>query len=108
MKPNHFGKSGLLSLLALMFAFSVSAQQGKLPVADGPYKPTDESLQQYQSPDWFRDAKLGFWAHWGPQAVPRQGDWYARRMYSPGISEWYNKAYDYHVKTYGHPFVFGY
>ena len=29
-------------------------------------------------------------------------------MYSPGISEWYNKAYDYHVKTYGHPSVFGY
>jgi hypothetical protein len=22
-------------------------------------------------------ALLGIWAHWGPQSVPRQGDWYA-------------------------------
>src|SRR5512133_3156730 len=103
MKPNHFRQSGLLSSLALMFAFSVSAQQGKLPVADGPYKPADESLLQYQAPDWFRDAKLGFWAHWGPQAVPRHGDWYAKRMYHEN-----DTAYKYHVVKYGHPSVFGY
>lgn len=103
MKTNHFRISGLMSLLALMFAFSVSAQQGKLPVADGPYKPSDESLQQYQYPDWFRDAKLGFWAHWGPQAVPRHGDWYARRMYQEN-----DTAYKYHIVKYGHPSVFGY
>jgi alpha-L-fucosidase len=64
MKTHHFGQSGLMSLLALMFAFSVSAQQGKLPVTQGPYKPTDVSLQQYQYPDWFRDAKLGSTTSW--------------------------------------------
>ena len=53
-------------------------------IAAGPFKPTDESLKQYQYPDWFRDAKFGIWAHWGPQAVPRHGDWYARKMYVPG------------------------
>lgn len=64
---------------------------------------TWESLQQYQAPEWFRDAKFGIWAHWGPQAVPGQGDWYARRMYLQG-----DGAYNYHVKTYGHPSEFGY
>ena len=43
-----------------------------------------DSLKQYQCPDWFRDAKFGIWAHWGPQAVPMDGDWYARRMYEQG------------------------
>ena len=33
-------------------------------------------VQQYRYPDWFRDAKFGIWSHWGPQAVPEQGDWY--------------------------------
>src|SRR5665647_2947697 len=103
MKTNSFRRSFILILLITGLGFSVSAQQGKLPIADGPYKPTDESLQQYQYPDWFRDAKLGFWAHWGPQAVPRQGDWYARRMYQESDTD-----YKYHVAKYGHPSVFGY
>ena len=67
------------------------------------FKPTDESFKQYQYPEWFRDAKFGIWAHWGPQAVPRQGDWYARQMYEEGSAD-----YKYHVATYGHPSKFGY
>jgi len=46
-----------------------------LPIAAGPYQPTMESLTNYHCPDWFRDAKFGIWAHWGPQAVPMMGDW---------------------------------
>lgn len=46
-----------------------------------PFQPTWESLAQYQAPEWFRDAKFGIWAHWGPQCQPGQGDWYARSMY---------------------------
>ena len=67
------------------------------------FKPSDESFKQYQYPEWFRDAKFGIWAHWGPQAVPRHGDWYARQMYEEGSSD--NK---YHVAHYGHPSKFGY
>ena len=49
------------------------------------YEPTWESLSAYgQAPDWFRDAKLGLWAHWGPQCQPEDGDWYARIMYQEG------------------------
>jgi len=67
------------------------------------FEPTWESLQQYQCPEWFRDAKFGIWAHWGPQAVPEVGDWYARNMYIQG-----NSQYEHHVKTYGHPSKVGY
>jgi len=62
-----------------------------------------ESFRQYRYPEWFRDAKFGIWAHWGPQAVPRQGDWYARRLYEEGGS-----GYKYHLEHYGHPSKFGY
>lgn len=75
-----------------------------------------ESFRNYRYPDWFRDAKFGIWSHWGPQAVPRQGDWYARKMYESDI---YNRQtnqptgkpsreYLYHVEHYGHPSEFGY
>jgi alpha-L-fucosidase len=38
------------------------------------------------------------WAHWGPQCVPEQGDWYARQIYEPG-----SRDYIAHVARYGHP-----
>ena len=64
-----------------------------------PFQPTWDSLAAgYRTPDWFRDAKLGLWAHWGPQCVPEVGDWYGRFMYMQG-----HRMYDHHVKTYGHP-----
>jgi alpha-L-fucosidase len=62
-----------------------------------------DSLRTYRCPDWFRDAKLGFWSHWGPQSVPMYGDWYARHMYLEG-----SEQYLYHLRHYGHPSRFGY
>jgi len=103
MKKDLFNQIILCGIFIMAFTMTISAQMGKLPIADGPFKPTDESFQQYKYPEWFRDAKLGFWAHWGPQAVPRQGDWYARRMYQEN-----DPAYKYHVANYGHPSEFGY
>jgi alpha-L-fucosidase len=45
------------------------------------FSPTWDSLVDgYRTPDWFRDAKFGIWAHWSAQCVPEAGDWYARRM----------------------------
>jgi alpha-L-fucosidase len=67
-------------------------------IADGPFAPTWESLRQYTCPDWFRDAKFGIWSHWGPQAVPMYGDWYARNMYREGTDQ-----YLHHWRVYGHP-----
>ncbi len=73
------------------------------PVAKGPFKPEWDSLKQYTCPDWFRNAKFGIWAHWGPQAVSGAGDWYARNMYMEG-----HPQYQYHCEHYGHPSEFGY
>ncbi len=67
------------------------------------FEPTWESLQQYRCPEWFRNAKFGIWAHWGPQGAPMEGDWYARNMYIQGT-----RQYEHHLKTYGHPSQFGY
>ena len=72
-------------------------------VADGPFDPSWTSLQGFECPQWFRDAKLGFWAHWGPQSVPMYGDWYARNMYIEGSDQ-----YRFHCRTYGHPSRFGF
>lgn len=71
---------------------------------EGRFKPTWESLSHYeQAPDWFRDAKFGIWAHWGPQCQPEAGDWYARGMYLEGSGQ-----SNYHRKKYGHPSEFGF
>jgi len=94
------------SVLALMGALApaVAAEPPlKLARVAGPFKPTADSLKSYRVPDWFRDAKFGIWSHWGPQAVPRAGDWYARNMYI-----WGSPQYNHHVKHYGHPSKFGY
>lgn len=89
-------------------------QEQKLFTAS--FEPEPESFRQYIYPDWFRDAKFGIWAHWGPQAVPRQGDWYARKMYESDIINRRTneptgkpgREYLYHLEHYGHPSKFGY
>ena len=73
------------------------------PLQPGPYTSAVASFRQYRAPDWFRDAKFGIWSHWGPQAVPRAGDWYARNMYIEG-----HPQYEHHLKHYGHPSKAGY
>ena len=92
-------------LLSLLASLAQTPPQTKvnLPIAAGPFKPTMESLTQYKYPKWFRDAKFGIWAHWGPQSVPMEGDWYARQMYEEGSGD-----YKDHLARYGHPSKFGY
>jgi len=81
----------------------VIVNTGAEPMAQGKFKPTWESLRQYQVPEWFRDAKFGIWAHWGPQCEPEDGDWYARGMYQTGSSQ-----YQFHTNHYGSPKDFGF
>jgi alpha-L-fucosidase len=75
----------------------------KEPVATGKFNPTWDSLSQYKAPEWFRNAKFGIWAHWGPQCEPEAGDWYARKMYLEG-----SRDYNDHLARYGHPSVAGF
>jgi alpha-L-fucosidase len=75
-----------------------------LPVAAGPYSPDwKEISQHYQAPEWWRDAKFGAWAHWDPQSMPEDGDWYARGMYQEG-----SRQYRYQTNHFGHPSEYGY
>ena len=75
-----------------------------LPVASGPYSPDWKALSRiYTVPEWWREAKFGAWAHWDPQSMPEQGDWYARGMYMEGSPQ-----YEYHLKHFGHPSEYGY
>lgn len=75
-----------------------------LKVAAGPYTADWKALSlAYASPEWWREAKLGAWAHWDPQSMPEQGDWYARKMYQEGDS-----VYTYHRDHFGHVSEYGY
>ena len=39
----------------------------------GPFRPDWDSLQKYETPDWYRDAKFGIFIHWGVYSVPAFG-----------------------------------
>ena len=91
------------ALKTIAAASLVRAQEPGPSIASGPFQATRESLRGYKAPEWYRDAKFGIWAHWGPQSAPEFGDWYARNMYIEG-----HKQYKYHVEHYGHPSKFGF
>lgn len=92
-----------LSAGATLLGRSVTAMQSLGAAPGGPFAPTWDSLAAYTVPQWFREAKFGMWAHWGPQCQPEAGDWYARNMYIEGSDQ-----YKIHLQKYGHPSVFGF
>ena len=78
----------------------------QVDVADhhGPFRPDWESLQKYEVPEWYKDAKFGIFIHWGVYSVPAFGnEWYPRNMYNAGSDE-----YKHHIATYGMQDKFGY
>jgi alpha-L-fucosidase len=71
----------------------------KFTVATGPYTADWQKLGlAYSTPQWWRDAKFGAWAHWDPQSMPEQGDWYAYHMYQQNSAD-----FNYQVSHYGDP-----
>lgn len=99
-------------VLALMLTASLAMQgqdnpipvlENDEPMATGQFTPDWQSLRHYEVPEWFRDAKFGIWAHWGPQCVEGSGDWMARELYMEGTY----KA-NYHREHYGHPSEVGF
>ncbi len=100
----------LTTLFTLAIAATLNAQEYAVPIleddepmATGRFEPTWESLSTYEVPEWFRNAKFGIWAHWGPQCVEGSGDWMARSLYMEGTRE-----YEFHCKHYGHPSKVGF
>src|SRR5215831_18111755 len=81
------------------------------------YQPTWESIRKHKVPEWFDDAKLGIFIHWGlfsvPAWAPPSGElgkvdpsqWFKNNPYA----EWYlnsikikdSPSQQHHLKTYG-------
>ena len=107
-----------ISVLSLGILMSCGGGNNKTPAAGDIYEPNWKSLAQHETPEWFEDAVLGFYFHWGVYSVPAFGCWGGRNMYQPegGTSEaWghiedqYENTYDYVSKVYGAPGLeFGY
>jgi len=113
VKQNGPMKKTLITLILLVaFAFQGFTQKK--------YEENWASIKEnYETPEWFKDAKLGIFIHWGVYSVPAYGfEWYGRNMY---IDETANngyhgklgkvgasKEYLHHVQQYGHPSKFGY
>ena len=90
------------------------------------YEPNYESLKQHPVPEWFHDAKLGIFIHWGlfsvPAWAPPAGDlneiieregpeaWFSKNPYA----EWYMNSLrfqngptrQHHAETYGEDFAY--
>ncbi len=88
---------------AALLSVALGVQAQDVPVETGNFSPDWNSLSAWQCPEWFKDAKFGIWAHWGPQCEAEDGDWYARGMYFAGSGQ-----YNWHVSHYGEPEEFGF
>ncbi|MFY0625767.1 MAG: alpha-L-fucosidase [Reichenbachiella sp.] len=86
----------LCSVITLLGAFSINAQS---------YDADWKSLAKHnEAPEWFQDAKLGIYFHWGIYSVPaHSSEWYPYGMHRED-----NGVYKHHLETYGHPSDFGY
>src|SRR5207253_552358 len=70
----------------------------------GPFRPDWESLQKYEAPAWYEDAKFGIFIHLGVYSVPAfSNEWYPRNMY-----ERESEVYKHHIATYGTQDKLGY
>lgn len=86
--------------------------------SEKPFLPLEESLAEHTAaPDWFRDAKLGIYFHWGPYTVPAKvNEWYPRWMHfdvpedvwGGGKRGYHIDLKKWHTENYGDPSEFGY
>ncbi|MDF9796470.1 alpha-L-fucosidase [Catalinimonas alkaloidigena] len=114
----HFGILTIVVSLALWGCNVKGHKQTEEPLKSMGYEENWESLKKYEAPDWFKDAKLGIFIHWGPYAVPAFGsEWYPRLMYQDSVvwspqgevkSTEPSHVYKHHVEYWGHPSEFGY
>jgi len=100
----------LLSFLVVVAFFGcVEKQETKEqtePVEKAPEYTEDwASLGNHnESPEWFKNSKLGIYFHWGLYSVPAfSSEWYPRWMHFKD-----HKVYKHHVEKYGEPSEFGY
>ncbi|TKG97368.1 alpha-L-fucosidase [Puteibacter caeruleilacunae] len=96
----------LILLLVLVFGCTDQKQE-----TTQPYEYTWESVSKFpHSPDFFSDAKLGIYTHWGPVTVATDHpdskggvQWHGKSMYAEK-----NAAFKYHKERFGPQNEFGY
>ena len=77
-------------------------------IEDGPFKAEWSSLEGYEIPQWYKDAKFGIFIHWGAYSVPAFGsEWYPRQMYIDAKRRGDN-FFRHHLQQYGPQKAFGY
>ncbi|UXP31888.1 alpha-L-fucosidase [Reichenbachiella agarivorans] len=108
-------KKNILIMVLLAAAVSTAYTQKKK------FKPTHSSLETYEIPEWFLDAKFGIYTHWGPVSSAfegtAEGKWYAgwhgKVMYEDGdkVPTKNGKPsnnFVHHSNKYGDPAEYGY
>ena len=82
-----------------------SETQNPTAISDAQFTADWASLGNHnESPEWFKNAKLGIYFHWGIYSVPAySSEWYPRWMHFKD-----HKVYKHHVENYGEPSEFGY
>ncbi|MFR9651880.1 MAG: alpha-L-fucosidase [Rikenellaceae bacterium] len=111
-------------LYGLLTLSAVTAVPQHVTPKEAPYfVATESSLVRYNVPEWYEDAKIGYWVHWGLYSVPsyagdHAAEWYGRWMYvvdddsgnkkGPGYEQRGLKTAQHHRETYGDPKEFGY
>jgi len=96
----------VLCLYMMSACTSITKKGTTKTVVNEPYEPNVESLKSnYETPEWFRDAKLGIYTHWGPvtEALKYEDSlnngilgWYGMQLYTPN-----SRCQAYHEKYWG-------
>ncbi len=91
-------------------------ERAEKPNLAGRFKADFKSLEQYEIPQWYQDAKFGIFIHWGIFSVPAINDcWYGYWMYreKEDLPDFlrahpYTATRAHHLKYYGPTDKFGY
>ncbi len=91
-------------------------EKAEKPNLAGRFKADFKSLEQYEIPQWYQDAKFGIFIHWGIFSVPAINDcWYGYWMYreKEDLPDFlrthpYAATRSHHLKYYGPTDKFGY
>lgn len=105
--------------LLILAVFILSCSQNRNNTQSVQFSAVDSSLVNYEYPEWYLDAKIGYWTCWGLYSIPAfKGEWYGRHMYSvddgsgnkvgPGFSDYGVEVAEHHRKKYGNPGDFEY
>ncbi|MFC6355534.1 alpha-L-fucosidase [Luethyella okanaganae] len=92
-------------------AISLTALPANAVTPTDDYLPNEQSLSTHDAPDWYNDAKLGYFIHWGPYSVPAYSadkdgaasyaEHYLRKMNEVG-----SDTYEHHKATYGTEYAY--